>query len=135
MVDVFSYGSYALNGWFYTGIQDPSKEFKKETAIRQPAQTPVFMDSIWADTWPTASEHPPLDLYSGDASSFGRICIVRHGGQAPARGSLKRAHGSALRGSNIQMVYADGHAAAIRLERLWDQYWHLDYVPPAVRPR
>ena len=128
------YGSYALNGWFYTGASDSSKEFKKETAIQKPAQTPLFMDGIWVDTWPTADSGAPYDLYAGDNSGMGRIGIARHGGQSPAQAPRRLPPGSALPGS-IQMVYADGHAAAVRLERLWEQYWHLDYVPPAVRPK
>jgi hypothetical protein len=33
------------------------------------------------------------------------------------------------------MSYMDGHADTVRLERLWQLYWHRTYVPPATRPR
>jgi hypothetical protein len=32
------------------------------------------------------------------------------------------------------MTFFDGHAEQVKLERLWQLYWHKDYVPPAKRP-
>jgi hypothetical protein len=30
---------------------------------------------------------------------------------------------------------ADGHVELVKLERLWQYYWHMDWAPPATRPR
>ena len=29
---------------------------------------------------------------------------------------------------------SDGHAQAVKLDNLWQLYWHKDYQPPAKRP-
>jgi prepilin-type N-terminal cleavage/methylation domain-containing protein/prepilin-type processing-associated H-X9-DG protein len=129
------YGSYAINGWLQQGSPqvDPSKQFRKESSITSAAQTPVFMDSIWTDASPLADSPPPKNLYEGDRDDMARICIARHGGAGAAQAPRRRLPGSPLPGA-IQMVYADGHVATVKLENLWQQYWHLNYVPPAVRP-
>jgi prepilin-type processing-associated H-X9-DG protein len=35
----------------------------------------------------------------------------------------------------INMVMVDGHVELVKLERLWELYWHTGYVPPGRRPR
>jgi prepilin-type processing-associated H-X9-DG protein len=35
----------------------------------------------------------------------------------------------------INMGMADGHTELVKLENLWDFYWHRDWLPPVVRPR
>jgi hypothetical protein len=30
--------------------------------------------------------------------------------------------------------FADGHVEVVRLENLWQLYWHKGYEPPATRP-
>jgi hypothetical protein len=32
------------------------------------------------------------------------------------------------------MAFADGHGELVRLQNLWQYYWHLNWVPPATRP-
>jgi hypothetical protein len=29
---------------------------------------------------------------------------------------------------------ADGHVQKVKLENLWQYYWHLNWDPPATRP-
>jgi len=42
-------GSYALNGWFYTGINDPTKEFGGEGNIASTPKSPrVFFTFVLA---------------------------------------------------------------------------------------
>ena len=36
---------------------------------------------------------------------------------------------------DVVIGMADGRAALVRVEDLWKYYWHLDYKPPAQRPR
>jgi prepilin-type N-terminal cleavage/methylation domain-containing protein len=128
-------GSYALNGWFYSGIDDPKKEFRNESGIRNAAKTPVFADSIWVDAWPQATDAPPKDLYQGgNGGSIQRFCIARHG-SVNARGAPRNLPSGATLPGSITIEFADGHAEVVRLEKLWELYWHKDYVPPAKRPK
>jgi prepilin-type N-terminal cleavage/methylation domain-containing protein len=130
------YGGYAFNAWMYAGapVVDPSKLFLKEAAVQSPVMTPEFMDGVWTDASPMASDIPARDLYNGgNFTGMQRICIARHGGSSAAAAPRRVLPGSPLPGA-IQMVYADGHAASTKLDNLWQQYWHLNYVPPAVRP-
>jgi prepilin-type N-terminal cleavage/methylation domain-containing protein/prepilin-type processing-associated H-X9-DG protein len=136
-------GSYALNGWFYadkdvTGFRKdtptPANDylFKKDTLVQKPAQTPVFMDSIWVDGWPWETDPPARDLQAGLYSpipGMGRMTIARHGGviRAPTNSGMRLA-------GAINIAFFDGHAETVKLERLWDYYWHLNYNPPLNHP-
>ncbi len=131
-------GSYALNGWLYekdpyaTGLQ-----FKTEGGIQRPAETPAFGDAMWVDGWPTANDWPGRNLYAGNANSgpiggMGRFAIARHGGRPPAANTLATA-GQRMPGA-INLGYADGHAALVKLDDLWRQSWHRNYLPPAKIP-
>jgi len=130
-------GSYSINGWLYyysvadNGISkwisqsDLPKFFQKDSAISQPSLTPFFMDAIWPDTWPLASDLPPNDLFLGNVnSSLGRICLARH----PFVFSAKSAAGKTLP-SAINMGYADGHAGKLPLQKLKTVVWHKGYQP------
>ncbi len=127
-------GSYALNGWFYSGLPDPdARFFAKFSSVQKPATTPLFCDAIWADVWPDAQSGPAVDLTRGAVTpDFGRITIARHG---LARGSVpRRLSGNAPLVGAINVASADGHAERVPLERLWNLSWHLNYTPPAQRP-
>ena len=136
-------GSYAINGWLYTveGAQqyfsDRPKYFVKDTAIKSPSKTPFFMDAIWPDLWPdaTAASGPARNLYTGERNSgrMSRCTISRHLAGSPKAAPRNVPKGEKLPGGII-VSFADGHAEAVRLENLWQLYWHNGYVPPAVRP-
>lgn len=128
-------GSYALNGWFYSGMGDKEKEFATEASITFPIRAPVFMDSVWVDCWPYASDTPSRDLYEGgNTAGMQRINIARHGGAGAKAAPRNVPAGGALPGA-ISMEFADGHAESVRLERLWSFYWHKNYQEPPTRPR
>jgi hypothetical protein len=128
-------GSYALNGWFYSGISDASKEFKTEAAVQVPAKTPVFLDSVWVDAWPQASDAPARNLYEGgNGASMQRLTIARHGNVIAKSAPRSVPPGTVLPGSTT-IEFADGHIEVPKLERLWNFYWHRDYKEPASRPR
>jgi prepilin-type N-terminal cleavage/methylation domain-containing protein/prepilin-type processing-associated H-X9-DG protein len=127
-------GSYALNGWFYTGQNDPNKEFGSESGIRQPARTPVFADSVWVDAWPNAMDAPARDLYAGgNSTGMQRFCIARHGGINAKTAPRFVGAGKPLPGG-ITVNFADGHAETVKLENLWTLNWHKSYVMPNRRP-
>jgi prepilin-type N-terminal cleavage/methylation domain-containing protein len=130
-------GSYSINGWMYyyavanngistwIGASDIPKFFQKDSAISQPSLTPFFMDAIWPDTWPIATDMPPRDLFLGDVnSSLGRISLARH----PFVPNAKSASGKPLP-SAINMGYADGHSGRIPLQKLKTVIWHKGYQP------
>jgi prepilin-type N-terminal cleavage/methylation domain-containing protein len=137
-------GSYAYNGWMYAGQWPawylPLGEaafkftFESESDLVQPTRTPAFMDSMWVDGWPLATDRPARNLHAGsnaDNAMMGRFTIPRHSftGTASKNFDPKNTLPGAING-----VCADGHAEPAKLGELWDLYWHKDYVPPAKRP-
>jgi len=133
-------GSYALNGWLYdkamyAGAAHPEFMMSKQSMIQKPVQTPVFLDAIWVDLWPLETDPPADDLYDGIMSNEGmpRCTIARHATGNPA--SAPRVFDTAQRlPGALVMGMADGHMEMMSLEKLWQCYWHLDWVPPATRP-
>src|SRR5215472_15298842 len=91
-------GSYAINGWLYPfkgGTQlyfpaDGDKCFPRDTAIPHASSTPYFVDAIWPDLWPKATDLPTPNLYTGGTAvnqEIQRCLIARHstsGGPASA---------------------------------------------------
>jgi len=67
-------GSYALNGWCYSGdpyfntAADKLRRFTTEASIQKPSLTPSFAESMWVDVWPYATDTPSRDLYNGELS-------------------------------------------------------------------
>ncbi len=130
-------GSYSYNGWLYYDLGfEQSKVLGREAEIAMPALTPFVGDAMWVDAWPDSTDLPARNLYEGDgpAGGMGRYCIARHATSSP-RGAPKGLRaGDPLVGS-VSMSYMDGHADTVRLEKLWQLYWHRTYVPPGTRPR
>jgi prepilin-type N-terminal cleavage/methylation domain-containing protein len=133
-------GSYGYNGWLYydaaaRGATYPQYLFRKEAAIQRPALTPVFVDSMWVDSWPIANDTPSRDLYNGTygGAAIGRFTIARHGTGSPGAAPRNVPAGQVLPGASI-MGLADGHVEVVKLQNLWNYYWHKDYTPPAIRP-
>ena len=131
-------GSYSFNGWLYDEKTNPrpDKAFRGEAGVTSPVQTPSFGDAMWVDAWPEARNTPARNLYEGDGVSggIGRYCIARHAITSARSAPRRVTAGERLPGA-VNLVYMDGHAATVKLDQLWDQFWHRDYVPPATRPR
>ena len=133
-------GGYAINGWLYDSSvlnfgRDTQYLFGKESAIEKPTLTPVFMDSTWVDLWPLETDSPARNLYNplyNSTGGMGRCTIARHGSNV-ARAPTSLAAGQVLTGA-INIGLADGHAELVKLQSLWNYYWHLRWVPPATRP-
>jgi len=134
------YGSYALNGWLYSGTYaednlfgaPSSWKYSSESSVRSSANTPLFADSMWVDGWPRETQGPSKDLYSGNPKTdMGRFTIARHGGKAP--GSAPRAIStSANLPGAINVAFVDGHASVEKLKDLWTLDWHVNWTPPAT---
>jgi prepilin-type N-terminal cleavage/methylation domain-containing protein/prepilin-type processing-associated H-X9-DG protein len=143
------YGCYGFNGWLYSyapapyairASSFPSSVFTSLSAIQRAAQTPMFTEEVWADTWPIETDPPASDLYTGYPiiSTYGmqRCTILRHGGKTasksyPFSGSSPSVPGANqnLPGAN-NMGFADGHAELVPLRNLWKYYWHLNWRVP-----
>ncbi|MEO7678472.1 MAG: prepilin-type N-terminal cleavage/methylation domain-containing protein [Verrucomicrobiota bacterium] len=127
-------GSYAINGWFYSGVADPAKEFLNESSIKNFARTPIFADSVWVDAWPTASDPPSRNLFEGgNSAGIQRLTIARHGSIDAANAPRRVAPAAPLPGATT-IQFADGHAQLVKLQDLWTLNWHKNYVAPARRP-
>ena len=133
-------GSYALNGFFYSGDWPSSwgrnvMAFRFEGELTSPTKHPVFADSIWVDAWPSADDPPPVNL-SGDPidmnGGMGRLAYPRHGSSS---GLITKRHPkeAPLPGS-INVALADGHVEQVKNDNLWKLEWHKDYKVPAKRP-
>jgi prepilin-type N-terminal cleavage/methylation domain-containing protein/prepilin-type processing-associated H-X9-DG protein len=129
------HGSYAINGWCYWTSDAGPSDFQKESAIKLPARTPFFADANWVDGWPSETDTPARNLYTGgDDNSMQRFTIARHGGKGPLSAPQYVQPGSPLVG-RINIGFSDGHVEAVKLENLWSLNWHNNWVIPALRPR
>ena len=144
-------GSYGFNGWLYTGTAAKAAVttysgvpngvnymFNKDSAVRQPAATPVFGDSVYVDAFPWPETDQPLpDLYNsigyGNPPGVDRFSVPRHGWQSPSAAPRNFNIKQRLPGG-INLGLWDGHAEFSHLEDLWNYQWHLNDKPPSPRP-
>jgi prepilin-type N-terminal cleavage/methylation domain-containing protein/prepilin-type processing-associated H-X9-DG protein len=135
-------GSYALNGWLYTGTYatadilgtPPEWKYAGETSVKSTSNTPLFGDAMWIDGWPREAEGPSMDLYNGNGNTdMGRFTLARHGGSAPQSAPRSITSSSGLPGA-INVAFVDGHASSVKLGNLWMLDWHANWVPPATIP-
>jgi prepilin-type N-terminal cleavage/methylation domain-containing protein/prepilin-type processing-associated H-X9-DG protein len=133
-------GSYALNGFFYSGDWPAAwgrnvLAFRLEGELARPTRHPVFADSIWVDAWPTADDPPPINL-TGDPidlnGGMGRLAYPRHGSVS---GKISTRHPKEVRlPGSINVAFADGHVDTVKNDDLWLLEWHKEYKVPAKRP-
>ncbi len=138
--------SYQYNGWMYTstngaggsgdgsivegahGVADPDWFFRKESNMENAANTPVFVDGPWVDTWPAENDGPAQDLwrgsYSAHANEMGRFTILRHGGKTVQSPQLIASANQLPVKGGINAGFADGHAELSTLPHLWSYNWH-----------
>jgi prepilin-type N-terminal cleavage/methylation domain-containing protein/prepilin-type processing-associated H-X9-DG protein len=131
-------GSYAMNGWLYlltpsdTDYSTKGRQyyFNTENAIRRPTETPFFMDCVWVDLFPWEPDGPLSDLYGeggqGSPPSINRCAIPRHGGKPAGAAPKNYSKPQTLPGA-INIGFIDGHAATVKLQDLWQLYWHLNW--------
>jgi len=150
-------GSYAVNFWLIDGSQNHSfvlhpenaawrdfwpRSFAHEGQVQQPTLTPVVCDGAEFFTAPSATDGVPPSMTTGMKTGSGNgtittgemnnISLPRHG-RKPSRIPENWPVAQPLPGA-INVSFYDGHVELVPLERLWQLYWHKDYVPPAKRP-
>jgi hypothetical protein len=113
----------------------PGMLITKDTAVQKPTQTPIFVDSVWINLDPLETDPPARNLYDPGISNDGmpRCTIARHGGKAAGNAPSNVSPGQRLPGT-IDMGFVDGHTEQVKLDTLWNYYWHLDWNPPVTRP-
>ena len=144
--DPTNIGSYAVNGWLYDTHGDdpptqwvpddpPGSYFQKDTAIKKPTTTPEFVDAVWPDLWPLATDTPddPSDLYNGvgnigSAGPMTRACIARHGSRPPGSAPTEAPINKPFPGL-VNISLADGHVDSAFLDDLWSYTWSGTFVP------
>jgi prepilin-type N-terminal cleavage/methylation domain-containing protein/prepilin-type processing-associated H-X9-DG protein len=139
-------GSYALNGWFYSGDWPNGaglfplvrNAFRLDTDVRYPSQSPIFCDSMWVDAWPQEKDRCASNLAIGNAgenAGMARITLARHKYPASELSlPAARYRDKPLPGA-INMVFFDGHASLTPNETLWEYQWHKKWKNPIKRPR
>ena len=150
-------GSYALNFWLIdgslnhtfvlhpevgAGSQIWQHGFVHEGQVQQPTLTPVVCDGAELFTAPSATDGVPPSMITGMKTGswngpimtgeMNTISLPRHG-RKPGRIPENWPVAQPLPGA-INVSFYDGHVELVPLERLWQLYWHRDYVPPAHRP-
>ena len=140
-------GSYAFNGWLYSGNFTVSDtlgvpngwRYAHVGDIKNASNTPFFADAMWVDGWPQESQGPSKDLYQGlysgnSSDDMARFTLARHGGMPPAGAPRTLTSSQALPASGINVVTCDGHAAFTKLSQLWALDWHSQWTIPANIP-
>ena len=150
--------SYTYNGWFYSagisgvnrdapaaeaalGATDPSLCYLKDTSIRSPSTTPVYVDGNWQDACPTEEDAPSQDLWRGSdpfnqrtGHEMGRVAIQRHALKSALRQDTSR-WSTAPPAGGVNAGLYDGHAEFSRLPNLWNYTWHAQWgvlVKPSI---
>ena len=137
--------SYGFNKWLNStpslalpnGLAHPGWDYIKPDSVPKPSAVPVFMDAAWINFDPLETDPParnlydPLSSYSGEGMP--RVCVARHGSEAPGSAPRSVPPGTTLPGA-INMGFVDGHAQLAELQNLWTYYWHLNWQTPSMRP-
>ena len=123
-------GSYALNGWFYSGDW-PNESwitqhgmarnlaFRLDSDVRHSSESPIFCDSMWVDAWPLERHRPASNLgdlgNAGENAGMSRITLARH--KYPA-GNLSLPSSQV---SGQAVAWSDQHGVLRRSRRHGDQ--------------
>lgn len=137
--------SYGMNDWMrpvtVQGARGTPPYFYTETDIKRPSLSPIFGDSAFFTTGPVETSSPVRDLYyaltypiSG-ILNIGDFQLARHGSSGPAHSSMPIPPGQSLGPWVNNIVFFDGHVDRVKLDNLWQLYWHKNWEPPATRPR
>jgi prepilin-type processing-associated H-X9-DG protein len=131
------FGSYAVNGYLLkSGLEHiwgvyalDGAGFESPADIVQPALTPILGDGLISLGAPNESEAYTLHhTLNGDQVDAGILPFVnpRHGNRPIPIPTTWR-DGMPPAGA-INMVFYDGHVEPVKLDRLWQLYWHVGSV-------
>jgi prepilin-type N-terminal cleavage/methylation domain-containing protein/prepilin-type processing-associated H-X9-DG protein len=129
-----STGGYGVNWWLVDGDSSHTPiSFSKEAQITKPSATALLADSVSPAIAARANDSPPGNLVTAERSgNMASMCIPRHGKRprpVPVSWPITRP----LPGS-INAALLDGHVEFVKLDMLWQFYWHNGYTPPKKRP-
>lgn len=136
-------GSYALNNafvqierWRDYSSQQP---FRKENQVAHPSTTPVLADGAFywvefSDEWPFPFLESLIEpwLTAFLPWSLNNVVLPRHGNR-PNPTPRVWPPDQPLPGA-VNVSFYDGHGELVKLDRLWQLYWHKNYEPPSKRP-
>ena len=89
-------------------------------------------DGVFPWAIPTASDPTPSNLILGRIGTMETFAIPRHG-RTPNPVPTVWAAYRPLPGA-VNVAFFDSHVELVKLDRLWQLYWHVGYQPPAKRP-
>jgi prepilin-type N-terminal cleavage/methylation domain-containing protein len=123
----------------YSGVREA---FYTESQVPKPCSTPVATEAVndWI-AFPHAQDWPATDLVNGfklptvlgdNNNDMQYQCIPRHG-RRPRPVPSNWPASQPLPGA-IQLSFFDGHAERVKLDDLWQLYWHVGYQAPLKRP-
>jgi prepilin-type N-terminal cleavage/methylation domain-containing protein/prepilin-type processing-associated H-X9-DG protein len=142
-------GSYYVNLFLFSSSRSfrpleefntgryPSRPFRAESRIQNPALTPIFGDGVYWGDFPDPEDDvgiPPTWVYPVDpfpASGLSYVAACRHGNR-PAVLPAAWVASQRIPGAGT-VAFFDGHAELVPLERLWGLYWFYDCKPPGKR--
>ena len=139
----FRAGSYAVNYHLIDAArsrrysapgQNAPNDLISEGQLPHPMSTPVTADGVFVWATPRAADPPPANLVLDmkDGSAMWIVAIPRHG-KRPSPPPTHWPADQPLPGAvNVSMF--DGHVELVKLDNLWQLYWHKDYQPPGKRP-
>jgi prepilin-type N-terminal cleavage/methylation domain-containing protein len=129
-----NYGSYTLNGAFYTDL-DGGHGFMTQAAVTRPVRTPIIGDGMWVDAWPGTGDDHASNLYEGYTTASGnnggisRFEVGRHDGYSPMR--APRSSSGVPKSGAINLGLIDGHVELARFNKdllktyVWSTAWPL----------
>ena len=136
----FRAGSYAVNYFLIEPARNvryntPSpNDLGRESQVLYPSSTPVTADGVFVWTSPRATDPPPSNLKPEmmTSSLMWIVAIPRHGKKPNSPPTNWPAEQPLPGAVNVSMF--DGHVELVKLDDLWQLYWHRGYQPPSKRP-
>jgi prepilin-type N-terminal cleavage/methylation domain-containing protein/prepilin-type processing-associated H-X9-DG protein len=109
--------SYGLNIWVFNPASDvsniqgrPASWNWRKFLVPQPANTPLFLDSMWRGGGPNYTDPPPAfnGEWLGPQAEMHHFAIARHN-------------------KGVNLLFFDGSVRYSQARILWNYYWHNQY--------
>ena len=106
----FNKGSYGMNGMIGSFMYGDNPYYVERRVARiqnisAPAQVPIFGDSAFLQSFPSADDLPPETEDDMSGRNLRDFCVNRHN-------------------KHTQLTLIDGHVEKVGLKRLWRLKWH-----------